>query len=290
MVENLSAREREIFNLLLKGVSPKEIAQKLNISYFTVDFHRTNLYKKLDVHSIQELFAKYSTNGKAPPPEALEAEATAPVSPANKKKLKILLPVGVVIIAFTVLLLCLYIGKSSVHSAPKGEIIPVNNLGFSTTSDVKIGGSSTSEVFITQEKIDGTINSVLNIKTNVARNGDSTVVYAMAYTQKNDIIQRLRQANGIRFKALGDGKLWSVEFETPESRMRKNYACYTYMVRTIRDQVIAVDVPYSSLFLPEWVEHTFDFDKKTIKDFSITANFTQGYGSAFLQIFDFEIY
>jgi hypothetical protein len=113
----------------------------------------------------------------------------------------------------------------------------------------------------------------------------------MAYTQKHDIIQRLRQANGIRFKARGDGKIWAVEFQTAESTKEKEFACYTYTIDTIRDQVIVADVPFSSLYLPEWWEqYYFDFNCKTIKQLSITATFFQGYGSSTLQIFDFEIY
>ncbi|MCL2801384.1 MAG: helix-turn-helix transcriptional regulator [Treponema sp.] len=55
----LTKREQEIFDLLLKGISPKEIAYKLHISYSTVNYHRDNMYKKLNVSSIQELFSKY---------------------------------------------------------------------------------------------------------------------------------------------------------------------------------------------------------------------------------------
>jgi len=78
---------------LLEGVSQKEIAHKLNISHSTVDFHRTNLYRKLDVHNIKELFAKYSTNGKAAP---AEPETALPVSEIKKqKKFKLSLPVGI---------------------------------------------------------------------------------------------------------------------------------------------------------------------------------------------------
>jgi two-component system uhpT operon response regulator UhpA len=49
MLENLSPREREIFDLLLKGVAPKEIAHKLNITHATVSFHRAKLYDKLNI-------------------------------------------------------------------------------------------------------------------------------------------------------------------------------------------------------------------------------------------------
>jgi DNA-binding CsgD family transcriptional regulator len=58
--QNLTDREREIFTLLLKGVSPKEIAHSLEISNSTVNFHRNNLYRKLGIQSIHELFARYS--------------------------------------------------------------------------------------------------------------------------------------------------------------------------------------------------------------------------------------
>jgi DNA-binding NarL/FixJ family response regulator len=43
MQENLTSREQEIFNLLLDGVSPKEIAYKMHVSSKAVDYHRGNL-------------------------------------------------------------------------------------------------------------------------------------------------------------------------------------------------------------------------------------------------------
>ncbi|MCL2270015.1 MAG: LuxR C-terminal-related transcriptional regulator [Treponema sp.] len=58
---NLTPREQEIFTLLLKGTSPKEIAYTLKISYETVHHHQKNMYRKLGIQSIQELFAKYGS-------------------------------------------------------------------------------------------------------------------------------------------------------------------------------------------------------------------------------------
>jgi DNA-binding CsgD family transcriptional regulator len=289
MVENLSPREKELFDLLLEGVSPKEIAHKLNISPHTVDYHRTKLYSKLDIHSVQELFAKYSTNGKTPPQEALEAEATIPISTAIKKKLKILLPVGIALVALSVVFLFIFIRKTTADTTLKGEIIPINNLGFSSTSDQNEGGKSTSEVYVSSEKFNGKIIDVINIKTNLVRIKES---YAGAYTINPDLIQRLRQANGIRFKVLGDGKTLVVEFHTKETIPERHYASYNYMVGTVRDQVIDVDIPYSSLILPDWWEqkYTFDFNKETINTFLIINNWIHGYGSSLIQIFDFEIY
>jgi hypothetical protein len=133
---------------------------------------------------------------------------------------------------------------------------------------------------------------VLNIKINlVKRDIISESCFANAHTRTPDLIQRLRQANGIRFKAKGNGKLWTVDFFTKESTAEGNYPHYSYMVNTVRDQVIVVDVPYSSLYLPEYFsQYSFDFNKETITAMSITANLQHGYGTSLLQIFDFEIY
>ena len=56
---NMTEREHEVFTMLLKGMAPKEIAYTLKISYPTVNFHISNLYRKLGIQSRAELFAKY---------------------------------------------------------------------------------------------------------------------------------------------------------------------------------------------------------------------------------------
>jgi len=50
LVENLSARERQVFELIALGYSTRQIAAELGISYKTADSHRTHLLKKLGVH------------------------------------------------------------------------------------------------------------------------------------------------------------------------------------------------------------------------------------------------
>lgn len=57
--EALTEREREILVLLAKGYTNNKIAPILNISPKTVDYHRTNLMKKLNLHSKVEL-TKYA--------------------------------------------------------------------------------------------------------------------------------------------------------------------------------------------------------------------------------------
>ncbi len=52
---SLTPREQEIMRLLAEGLSAKEIAEKLFISPKTVENHRSNIMKKLGLHSTMEL-------------------------------------------------------------------------------------------------------------------------------------------------------------------------------------------------------------------------------------------
>jgi len=61
--ELLTERETEIIKLIAEGFSNKEIGSKLFISHRTVDTHRTNLMKKLDVSNIAGLISYAIRNG-----------------------------------------------------------------------------------------------------------------------------------------------------------------------------------------------------------------------------------
>jgi DNA-binding NarL/FixJ family response regulator len=54
-VERLTAREREVLQLIAESYSTKQIAAKLNVSVKTADNHRTNLMRKLDIHDVASL-------------------------------------------------------------------------------------------------------------------------------------------------------------------------------------------------------------------------------------------
>jgi two-component system response regulator NreC len=53
--ELLSDREREILVLLAEGHALKDVAQRLNLSVKTVDAHKVNLMRKLELHDRSEL-------------------------------------------------------------------------------------------------------------------------------------------------------------------------------------------------------------------------------------------
>lgn len=59
----LTERETEILKLIAEGFSNKEIGTKLFISHRTVDTHRTNLMKKLQVENIAGLISYAIKNG-----------------------------------------------------------------------------------------------------------------------------------------------------------------------------------------------------------------------------------
>ena len=51
----LSVREKEVFHLLLEGMSSKEISKQLGISPKTADKHRTNIFHKIGVENATQL-------------------------------------------------------------------------------------------------------------------------------------------------------------------------------------------------------------------------------------------
>jgi DNA-binding NarL/FixJ family response regulator len=54
-LELLSAREFQVFTLLVEGVRAKEIAARLALSPKTVDTYRSSLMRKLDIHDVAGL-------------------------------------------------------------------------------------------------------------------------------------------------------------------------------------------------------------------------------------------
>jgi len=57
----LSKREFDIIKLITRGLTNKEIGEKLNISHHTVNEHLKKIYRKFDVNSRGRLIHKFIT-------------------------------------------------------------------------------------------------------------------------------------------------------------------------------------------------------------------------------------
>jgi DNA-binding CsgD family transcriptional regulator len=294
----LTSREQEILNLLLKGVSPKEIAYNLNINYKTYDTHRSNLYHKLGVRSIQELMAKYSPDqiktGGASSGETGQTPEPSENKPAKGRLSRLLVPVGIAVLAVSLSFNMYFFIKSSTVAKPVK--LTGFQMGFNAGTDKQLGGNSSASVYITHEIIDGAgISGVINIDITLEE-GEYHTPNVMAHTDYIDFIDQLKKAKGIRFKAIGDGKTWNVQFHTEESPAT-DWASYEYPFGTVPNQVVDVDIPYSSLRQPSWLskerepEKVFEFSQKRIiaMVFSTSTRF-QELGSSSIKIFDFEVY
>jgi DNA-binding CsgD family transcriptional regulator len=273
MQEQLTEREQELLNLLLEGVSPKEIAHKLDISVHTVAFHRNNLYRKLGINSLQELLAK------------TQLEIGENKRPPAEKQVTFTLPCNEPFIIMPL--------KDASSAPTVTQRIPMRtmNLRPYTDTDWTDGGKSIVEFSINQETINGVIiDGVLTINTTLARG--CWEPSAEVQVKSKQVLQQLRRADGVRFKARGDGKNWRVLVHTTESAVM-DWTSYEYTFNTIRNQIIFVNMPYSNLRQPVRTlePYRFEFNRKNITDFIIgTVILSQELGSSSIRIWDFEIY
>lgn len=78
----LTAREREITQLLAEGKSSKEVASLLNLSTKTVETHRSNIMRKLSFHSIRDLVVYAIKNNiiQIDMPPQVKAPTSSPVA------------------------------------------------------------------------------------------------------------------------------------------------------------------------------------------------------------------
>jgi DNA-binding NarL/FixJ family response regulator len=75
---SLTPREREIVQLLAEGKSTKEVACHLDLSVKTAETHRSNIMRKLDLHSVSGLVLYAVRNNMVQVPVAPHMGADAP--------------------------------------------------------------------------------------------------------------------------------------------------------------------------------------------------------------------
>ena len=252
----LTTREQEICKLLLEGIAPKEIAYKLNISYGTILTHQRNLYRKLGVKSIQELFAKYHTGDTTVPlAEEDEAELLLMQKKLSKKTL-----------------LKIFIPSAATLSAP----VCVRVLLPSKTQD-----DGYPVVFDKWHAIHDKKSTVLVQRKNEEINGkmEATVILSgMRY----DFIKSFSGAYGIpvaedlnalrKFKSfslqfIGDGNRYYIRFPTFETVEGDHWL---FIFQTVKDEIssILVDVP-DDLIRFGWSGNDAEFIIKNIMSVQI---------------------
>ncbi|MGE0772262.1 MAG: response regulator transcription factor [Cyclobacteriaceae bacterium] len=55
----ITPKEKEVLSLIADGLSTKEIAERMSISFYTVQTHRKNLLSKMDARNSTELIVKF---------------------------------------------------------------------------------------------------------------------------------------------------------------------------------------------------------------------------------------
>jgi hypothetical protein len=159
---------------------------------------------------------------------------------------------------------------------------PVEVISLTSYWTVNRDPKSRASMSINKEQIDGRERDVLTIDVNVVTNG-----WAGAFTYQANIIQRLQNANGVRFKVLGDGKRWRVVF-TLSNVTDGNY--HGTIISTQRGKVTSVDVPFSRVRQGNWGSKRVAFNKNNITGMTIQRTNDTGLGASVIKVFDFEIY
>jgi len=167
--------------------------------------------------------------------------------------------------------------------------------------------SSKSNIGIARETIDGIEKEVLTINITLA-GGDSRFAgvsltddafFARMFPSQsrsksaettptdNSLIQKLMNANGIRFKVLGDGRKWRVYF--PLSNVTGG-AYHGSTISTQSGQVSAIDISFNKLDQPDY-GNKIRFNKNNLKGITIEKNAdTPGSGTSTIKIYDFEVF
>jgi len=148
--------------------------------------------------------------------------------------------------------------------------------------------SSKASCDISREIIGGVEKEVLTININLAGGNSKN---AGALTTNIDVLQRLKNASGVRFKAIGDGKKWQIYFATSDVA-NSDGAWYKLIFLTKNGEVSSFDVPFSKLTQAEFVRAPRKFNKSNIINLTIMKDdYTGGgTGTAAIKVFDFEIY
>jgi len=220
-METLTPRQQELFDMLLKGIPPKEIAYNLNIAYNTLLFHQKKLYNRLGVHNIQEFMSKYSpgANGEAVKAIAVESGTITIRKSALFGTLGILS--GLLITSVVFLSILIFKEKPIID-----EGYPAVFIHYDTYLDEK-GSFINNEIKNTHDIIKGKVKTTYNMsgvlsdKTDETDNGNR---YAGLHLYPTSLtLEDMKKMTYFSFNFLGDGHNYLVNIPTTDSLYNDHY-------------------------------------------------------------------
>nr|AGS51734.1 hypothetical protein [uncultured bacterium contig00037] len=232
--EALTPREQEIYNMLIDGKTPKEIAYELDITYNTVAAHQKSIYHKLDVQNINEFLTKFRPAGHISVFPAVEQQHQR--------------------------------SKKSLFSAISSLLKRTKKANF--INWYKIGDEySTYNVKIEKEEIDGQLEECVTIFGTM-----SGYEYAFAGATScifPSTLKDMWKMKMFSFKALGDGNKYITSFPTVETTEGNRF---NYVFSTVKDQIITVNINIpDDLVRISNSEDKIKFVQKNIYQFNIHA-------------------
>ncbi|MCL2759861.1 MAG: helix-turn-helix transcriptional regulator [Treponema sp.] len=260
ITESLTPREQEIFDMLIAGVSPKEIAFKLNISYDTVLAHQKNMYRKLGVHTINELLTKYpKENGTAP-------EHSAENTPVVFKSPVFLISAGITVISFLFLFILLIFLPFKTNAT---QGFPASFTRWQTWED-NFGSyiSVTPQIdFIQDQYVTTYTIAGCLYPNNFSYTG--TIVEPDAST-----LEAMKKASSFSFSVLGDGNSYEALITTTDTRVEGGLSHYMKKFTTKKDEIITVHIKYNEMSQSPYFGNRVPFNRENIECFQIQAHTT----------------
>jgi len=255
----LTNKEKVILEALLEGSDPKEIAYKLNNSYNTILTHQKNLYRKLEITNLRQLFFKFRPDN-----------AQVPVTKNKRNFLKIIIPAAAVVVFAVVLFAVFY------QPFPKDGYLATFD-GWFAINDM----SSICNFTISKEIIDGKTEDCITIYGTMVDDPNFLMTDLGYYgwnkpfsgvcgdpdNATNAIL--FNKMRSISFKVLGDGNEYFIRLATHETNEGDHWL---YIFPTVKGETITVtlNVP-DDLVRVGWSGKNVEFIQKKIILFQFEA-------------------
>jgi len=286
MKEDLTPRQQKLFEMLLNEIPPKEIAHNLHIKYNALLYHQKQLYRKLDVHSVNELIQKYApyANGGA---AGINTPESGELMPRKKTlPVKWLVIFGILLFSVVLLVILFFIRK------PANEGHPAVFNRWNTFTDK--AGSSVDVTMTRDDSIDGkpftsyTMSGVLS--------GAEGWHYAGMILRPAPLtLQAMSRMSSFSFKVLGDGKPYKINIPTTDTQLDiedKDKDHYSAMFPTIDGQISTITITVDELMQEGYGKQVpFIRDNIISLDFYANTEFLTESSEAFnLKIWDIRIF